>query len=198
MAEKMRKGIRYRIDHPMFDQHWLIDNELYPKGSGFIGRNGMGFYDSGTLHFSGNALPRHLHQKIAVRGLIVTFPDGQEFSIYEEGQEPPSGKVGRERVLSEMLSRRDASINELLQLFENAIGSNFNARSKELIVGLVHQFERRSDAERASPRIDGICIGLQMAGLISPDQLTDFRNRLKELMRHGEELSRLKLPFGRG
>lgn len=196
MSEKMVKGTRYLIDHPLFDDVWLFDYFLYPQGMGFIGQNGVGPRSSGVLHLSGDKIPRHLDRKISIRGLVATFPNGAEHAIYPANSERPSSKAKREQLLAEMISKRDADIDEVIRLISHDLPCELADEHRKDLVQCIHDFEFSPNARSASDYLKGVCRGLSLHGAAPKERIQELLKRIGDLRRHGEELALVRRSSG--
>lgn len=195
MKQVMKLGVRYYVDHPLFDRYRFHDGVLEPGRAGWISKsNGSPISVEGKLRYSGTeGLPREWSGEIQVIGMKVILPDGTEAPIYEQGAERPSTKADREKKAAEHKAKFIQTVDSIVaEIMDKLGGAAVDSASERLRTMLIYLKEHR---QTDLLLLNGYVIGLEAGSFLSSEEGVVFRKKFTDLARDGELLSAFERPF---
>lgn len=169
MSGKMEKGLRYRIDHPLFKDVWIIDGEIYYHNIGWISSDNESEVSvQGRIIFSSCdglfEVPHAWSGQINVSGMSVVFPDGAgSFPIYLDEENHSSRGNAQRNLYESECYRFNNKLNSIVSEVFRRLEVPIVAEAKLALVDMLKSLQFRFEKDISVIRLGGYFKGLEAA-----------------------------------
>ncbi|MEX5542274.1 hypothetical protein VRC24_04890 [Pseudomonas poae] len=167
MSGIMEKGLRYRIDHPLLKDVWIINGEIYYHNIGWISSDdGSEASIQGRIIFSSCdglfEVPQAWSGQINVSGMSVMFPDGAgRFPVYLDEESRSSKRKAQRKLYESECHRFNHKLNSIVSEVFRRLDVPIVAEAKLALVDMLKSLQFRFERDISIIRLGGYFKGLE-------------------------------------